>query len=199
MQYRHPLASRHRRHIELEQVSHRCRAFGCDLPRPQQNRLRVLCLTLGELRGSRRHRDDWIAGSCSGALICYLLWVPDSKFKVAKKPPYGRLLRGMQCTRRSSVYEQPVARRHCFVPCVVEEGGCLGEHLLALLNELAERGIASGHSNNPQRGASFGQPPGRPLDAEKNLEDSCSPAHFPCQICVSARLKPPLRLRRDVF
>eukprot|EP00873_Tetraselmis_striata_P001080 jgi/Tetstr1/421344/TSEL_012314.t1 len=34
----------------------------------------------------------------------------------------------------------PDARRHRIVPCVVEEGGRLGEYLLAMLKELAERG-----------------------------------------------------------
>lgn len=43
----------------------------------------------------------------------------------------------------------PVARWHRFVQCILEDGGRLGEHVLALLKELAERGVASGHLKQP--------------------------------------------------
>lgn len=47
--------------------------------------------------------------------------------------------------RVNACSSHPVARRHHFVPCIVEKGGRLGEHLLPLLMEMAERGVASGH------------------------------------------------------
>eukprot|EP00873_Tetraselmis_striata_P036234 jgi/Tetstr1/456498/TSEL_043221.t1 len=69
--------------------------------------------------------------------------------QVAVQPGYAARLREQTKFRVDACSSQPVARRHRFVPCVVEEGGRLGEHLLALLKELAERGIASGHLKQP--------------------------------------------------
>eukprot|EP00873_Tetraselmis_striata_P008666 jgi/Tetstr1/428930/TSEL_018906.t1 len=63
-----------------------------------------------------------------------------------------RGLRSADATRPGDVVQldyMPAARRHSFVPCVVEEGRRMGEHLLALVKELAERGIASGHLKQP--------------------------------------------------
>eukprot|EP00873_Tetraselmis_striata_P009441 jgi/Tetstr1/429705/TSEL_019600.t1 len=69
--------------------------------------------------------------------------------QVAVQPGYAARLREQTKFRVDACSSQPVARRHRFVPCVLEEGGRPGEHLLALLKELAERGIASGHLKQP--------------------------------------------------
>eukprot|EP00873_Tetraselmis_striata_P037933 jgi/Tetstr1/458197/TSEL_044687.t2 len=69
--------------------------------------------------------------------------------QVAVQPGYAARLREQTKFRVDACSSQPVARRHRFVPCVVEEAGRLGEHLLALLKELAERGFASGHLKQP--------------------------------------------------
>ena len=43
-----------------------------------------------------------------------------------------------------------VSRGHRLIPFVVEDGGRLGEHALALLRELAERGVREGRLRTPE-------------------------------------------------
>eukprot|EP00873_Tetraselmis_striata_P013200 jgi/Tetstr1/433464/TSEL_022736.t1 len=60
--------------------------------------------------------------------------------QVAVQPGCAARLREQTKFRVDACLSQPVARRHRFVPCVVEEGGRLGEHMLALLKELRSAG-----------------------------------------------------------
>ena len=50
-----------------------------------------------------------------------------------------------------------VSRGHRLVPFVVEDGGRLGQHALALLRELAERGVGRANSGHQRLGGCSAQ------------------------------------------
>ena len=68
---------------------------------------------------------------------------------VASIPGYAAAEREASKFTADQAAQTPISRcwggRHTLVPFAVEEGGRMGAHALALLRQLAERGVASGH------------------------------------------------------